>query len=43
MNEQALNEVLTEYVVENANLKIVIKQLQLEIEELKKDKEGDDE
>lgn len=42
MNEQALNEVLTEYVVENANLKIVIKQLQLEIEELKKDKEGDD-
>ena len=43
MNEQALNEVLTEYVVENANLKIVIKQLQLEIEELKKDKEGDNE
>ena len=43
MNEQALNEVLTEYVVENANLKIIIKQLQLEIEELKKDKEGDDE
>ena len=42
MNEQALNEVLTEYVVENANLKIMIKQLQLEIEELKKDKEGDD-
>lgn len=42
MNEQALNEVLTEYVVENANLKIIIKQLQLEIEELKKDKEGDD-
>ena len=42
MNEQALNEVLTEYVVENANLKIVIKQLQLEIEELKKEKEGDD-
>lgn len=39
MNEQALNEVLTEYVVENANLKIIIKQLQLEIEELKKDKE----
>ena len=42
MNEQALNEVLTEYVVENANLKIIIKQLQFEIEELKKDKEGDD-
>ena len=42
MNEQALNEVLTEYVVENANLKIIIKQLQLEIEELKKDKEGDE-
>ena len=42
MNEQALNEALTEYVVENANLKIIIKQLQLEIEELKKDKEGDD-
>ena len=42
MNEQALNEVLTEYVVENANLKIMIKQLQLEIEELKKDKECDD-
>ena len=42
MNEQALNEVLTEYVVENANLKIIIKQLQLEIEELKKEKEGDD-
>ena len=36
MKEQAFNEVLTEYVVENANLKLVIKQLQLEIEELKK-------
>ncbi len=38
VNEQALNEILTEYVIENANLKLVIKQLQIELEMLK---EGD--
>lgn len=38
VNEQALNEILTEYVIENANLKLVIKQLQIELEKLK---EGD--
>ncbi len=30
VNVQAINEVLTDFVVENANLKVVIKQLQME-------------
>ena len=33
---QAMNQVLNDYVTENANLRIVIKQLEIEIEELKK-------
>ena len=33
---QAMNQVLNDYVTENANLKIIIKQLEIEIEELKK-------
>ena len=33
---QAMNEVLSDYVTENANLRIIIKQLEIEIEELKK-------
>ena len=37
VNEQALNEILTEYVIENANLKLVIKQLQIELEKLKEE------
>ena len=37
VNEQALNELLTEYVIENANLKLVIKQLQIELEKLKEE------
>ena len=42
MNEQqALNNVLTQYVIENANLKIQIEQLKQELEELKKKKEGE--
>ena len=28
---QAINEVLTDYVIENANLKVVVKQLQMEL------------
>ena len=37
-----MNEVLNDYVTENANLRIVIKQLEIELNELRKDKEGDD-
>ena len=33
---QAMNLVLNDYVTENANLRIIIKQLEIEIEELKK-------
>ena len=40
---QAMNEVLSDYVTENANLRIVIKQLEIELNELRKSKEGDDE
>ena len=32
---QAMNQVLNDYVTENANLRIIIKQLEIEIEELK--------
>ena len=34
INVQAINEVLTDFVVENANLKVVIKQLQMELAKL---------
>lgn len=40
-DNKAVGEVLTEYVIENANLKITIRQLQLEIEDLKKEKKED--
>ncbi len=40
---QAMNEVLSDYVTENANLRIVIKQLEIELNELRESKEGDDE
>ena len=33
---QAMNQVLNDYITENANLRIIIKQLEIEIEELKK-------
>ena len=33
---KAMNQVLNDYVTENANLRIIIKQLEIEIEELKK-------
>ena len=39
---QAMNQVLNDYVTENANLRIIIKQLEIELNELKKEKEGDD-
>ena len=39
---QAMNQVLNDYVTENANLRIIIKQLEIELNELRKDKEGDD-
>ena len=39
---QAMNQVLNDYVTENANLRIIIKQLEIELNELKKDREGDD-
>lgn len=35
MNEQVLNKVLTDYVIENANLKITIERLKEEINKLK--------
>ena len=34
---QALNDVLSSYVVENANLKIQIRQLEMKLQELSKD------
>ena len=36
VNVQAINEVLTDFVIENANLKVVIKQLQMELATLQK-------
>ena len=33
---KAMNKVLSDYVTENANLRIIVKQLEIEIEELKK-------
>lgn len=39
---QAMNQVLNDYVTENANLRIIIKQLEIELNELRKSKEGDD-
>ena len=39
MNEQAVNKVLTQYVVENANLKIAVEELKQEIAALEKEKE----
>jgi regulator of replication initiation timing len=42
MNEQqALNNVLTQYVIENANLKIEIEQLKQELEKAKKEEQSD--
>lgn len=38
-----MNQVLNDYVTENANLRIIIKQLEIELNELRKSKEGDDE
>ena len=39
---KAMNQVLNDYVTENANLRIIIKQLEIELNELRKSKEGDD-
>lgn len=39
--DNAMNNVLTQYVIENANLKIQIETLKQELEELKKKKEGE--
>ena len=35
MNEQAINTVITNYAIENANLKVAVATLQVELEELK--------
>lgn len=35
MSEEAVNKVLTQYVIENANLKITIEKLKQELEEAK--------
>ena len=41
MSESATNKVLTEYVIENANLRLAIEQLKEKIEELENNnKEG---
>lgn len=37
-NNEPIQNVLTQYVIENANLKIQIEQLKKELEESKKDK-----
>lgn len=41
MNEQALINVLTQYAIENADLKLQIETMKQELEELKKKKEGE--
>ena len=38
---KAMNQVLSDYVTENVNLRIVIKQLEIVIEELKKKEDKD--
>lgn len=38
MNEQAINTVITNYAIENANLKVAVATLQAELEDLKAEK-----
>lgn len=35
MNEQAINQVISNYAIENANLKVAVATLQAELQELK--------
>lgn len=37
MNEQAINAVISDYAIENANLKVAVATLQYEIEEMRSD------
>lgn len=39
MDEQAINKVLTQYVIENANLKIAVEELKQKLAALEKEKE----
>lgn len=41
MNEQAVNKVITDFAIENANLRIQNAELRAELEQFKKEKEGD--
>jgi len=41
MNNEAINKVITDYAIENANLRLLVANLQQQINELKK--EGEDE
>ena len=42
MTEEALMMVITNYAIENANLRIVVEQLNAKIEELEKENEDDE-
>ena len=39
--ERVYNDTISEYVVENANLRLMVKQLQYELEDLRAEKEGE--
>lgn len=43
MNEQAIQQVITEYAMENANLKIAVATLQAQLSELQKEEEPEEE
>ena len=38
MNEKAINQVISNYAIENANLKVAVATLQAELEDLKAEK-----
>lgn len=38
--QRVYNDTISEYVVENANLRLMVKQLQYELEDLRAEKEG---
>lgn len=41
--DQAVNNVIAQFAIENANLRIQVAQLKLQLEELQKDEEADPE
>lgn len=42
MNEKAVNKVISSYAIENANLRMTVANLQIELEELRVEKENED-